>query len=664
MPINKIKAKLKNIKSRKIPYYLLLGILTIGASLIVGFLSFGGLYAIWPILPLAGLAMFLSVAYEGEIYSQNIKGALNKLFLKSNYLQKELANEFLVDIFPTSEDSSRPQFFKDYEAQLKFLHQFGDKKLDKESRARKKAADKKLKAMEKWFAEQLVHMTTPTEEEKTDYQLELHEWLRNNKSTELEAWQAKLNKREKIFSILKVFSIVSAFAMGLGTTYLLAGEFAAITFLASIPLAGLPAIIIPAAVIAGVAYGLLTYNAATDMVQNETIQKWWRNTKNSYHHDPLRKFLPQALIAVFLVSLAVVLTVCTAGTWWTIAKNARPIYEAMRRMPGFIMGVIVPVITGLSSLIFITQNTFETLEMLKGEPDTEKKSQKSYFQRVYNFFEKEIKQLKSRENNWQIANPFRIFLKLTFTPLRLLAFAGHLISIGLTSDRVPGVPEIISALLGIISEGFEDAHYFLPHNHSHVDGQDVRKLLAARFDSSHGHNHNADIPTRLLKALFWPVQWAAIKWDVHFSQRNGGPERDHERPELSEKEAVYKHTDKKRKHSRNPERETPISEAWEFEQNIAKIERFKQKQPSNPWVDSKLAKEKTEGLSQLQNDLRQISKQTKINPSTAMSKMSERIATERQKEIYNRHRLWNNGEKTATQALLDDKLETSSVMTA
>lgn len=67
---------------KKIPRYVALASLTIGASLILGFLSFGGMYALYPILPLAFAAFGLSVAYEGEVYLQNIKGAFKK-YLKA-----------------------------------------------------------------------------------------------------------------------------------------------------------------------------------------------------------------------------------------------------------------------------------------------------------------------------------------------------------------------------------------------------------------------------------------------------------------------------------------------------------------------------------------------------------------------------------------------------
>ncbi len=71
-----------------------------------------------------------------------------------------------------------------------------------------------------------------------------------------------------------------------------------------------------------------------------------------------------ASIALVLAGLAVGLTVCTAGTWWTIAKESRPLYSWMSKMPNFVMGIINPLITGSSAIFFNLQNTGESLEVV------------------------------------------------------------------------------------------------------------------------------------------------------------------------------------------------------------------------------------------------------------------------------------------------------------
>ena len=99
---------------RKTAQNITLYLLTIGASLILGLLSFGGMYALMPLLPLAIGSFALSIGYEGEVYLQNLKGALKKLFAP-NHLLLTHAYQFLQQHFPKNiNEKDVPQFFKDY----------------------------------------------------------------------------------------------------------------------------------------------------------------------------------------------------------------------------------------------------------------------------------------------------------------------------------------------------------------------------------------------------------------------------------------------------------------------------------------------------------------------------------------------------------------------
>ena len=77
--------------------YLILALST-GASLILGLLSFGGMYALWPALIPAAAGFALSVVYEFEIYSQNITRAFEKLF-NLDYFEKQLPKYYLKHYF-------------------------------------------------------------------------------------------------------------------------------------------------------------------------------------------------------------------------------------------------------------------------------------------------------------------------------------------------------------------------------------------------------------------------------------------------------------------------------------------------------------------------------------------------------------------------------------
>ncbi|WP_347251853.1 hypothetical protein [Legionella sp.] len=620
--------KLTKMKFKKIPYYLLLSLLTFGASLIIGFLSFTGMFTIVPLLSLAIGSFVLSVAYEGEIYLQNIKGALNKLFFKRDYLKNHLANEYLLKQFTNdppvintgSEDC--PPFFKDYEAQLKLLSKFGHKRLDKDSRKRKKQIEKTLRDMEKWFALQLFSTDKEGYEETnlTDYERKLRDWLKIHGQDEA---KELLQQRQKTFTAVKVFSTLAGIFMSLGTTYLLVEAFGALPFLAAIPFATLPAIIIPMAILAGAAYTFLIYNAVTDMINNDSLRKWYRNLRDDLKNGVNARTVFMAISAVVLLTLTVALTICTAGTWWTVAKNTRPLFAWMGKIPNLIASGIA-IITGSAQLIFNLQNTSESLALI----DNATKMKESIWSKIANAFSKGFKALLQNENWLQLINIPRLLLVVTFLPLRILLFIGHLVSMAVSSDRVPGIPEIISAILGFTSEFFEDLHYFLGDLfHSHEHSHDTRDLIKERFSEGHGHDHSADIPTRALKLLFTPVFAAAAGWDYLATRLiptthplTWEQAWNRQTGQTQEKSVTIKATAKQ-----------PSNE-WKVEHSMFRIDQYINKHLSQVTLDPHArAPEKIQELQKLRADIQDMEE-----PSE--EKIKQRIGQEVQKEIYNKHR--------------------------
>lgn len=642
------------IKPQKIPYYLFLLLLTVGASLILGFLSFGGMYALWPVLPLAFAGFALSVAYEGEIYLQNIKGALNKLF-KFNYLKNHFAKEYLLNHFPNTNEENCPQFFKDYKKQLELLGEFGHKELNQESKKRKRQIEKTLSDMEKWFALQLFSDKDNPSPNTSKYSRELLDWLALNDQDE---WIKRWEKRHFQFHIVKGFSVVAGLFMGLGSTYLIVEAFTIIPFFAAIPFTFWPIIILPMAIVAGAAYGMLTYNAVTDMINNNTVVKWYSKIRDDLSQGLTVRNVFIASTAVFLVGLAAALTICTAGTWWTIATNARPLFDWMKKMPSFIMGIINPIITGASAIVFNIQNTAESLDMV----DEATRSNKNVFQKIYEAISNGYQHLRETENWLQIVNPFRILLKLTITPLRILLFLGHLISVAVTSDRMPGVPQILSALVAIISEGFEDAHYFIGHTHEdeqdeehgHQDHHQFEKLLKERLDPDSDQDHNMDIPTWILKTIASPIYGLAALWDCSASKLNP-PQENHsknlpsgKKPQvLSLGEAWNKQWGVAKEfnvelstHAKRP------SQEWQVEHAVAQIDKFQRKHLRDIVIGRELADKKIIALNHLKEKIRHPEKGETLSDTLEQAK---------KQPDYNQHRLFNQkGEKTRTQLFIEE----------
>ncbi|MFZ4077557.1 MAG: hypothetical protein ACOYKA_06195, partial [Legionellaceae bacterium] len=428
--------------------YPLITTLTIGACLILGLLSFGGFYSIWPSIPLAATTLVLSIAYEGEIYFQNIKQALKKLFTPE-VIEENIAR---ADLLKKLQAGTPLPFSKNYINTLMLINFLDHRPPNALNLFHKEILKRRLNRFERNHQRQL---------------------------SQLKPYQAAIKSNRWSFKLIALFSGVCAFFMTLGTSYLLIETFGVIPLLSTLPLTVIPAIIAPMAVIAGLAYGLLTFNAITDMVHNNTFKKWYlKLSADIKTHGFNSKNCFLAVTGVLLSLLAMGLTLCTAGTWWSIIKNTPPLFRWMRRMPDFIMGVIHPFIISIASLSFILENTSNSLEMID-----ELASSKKTFKDVWIALKRSISDTYQQENIWQFINPARFLILLTITPLRILLFIGHLISIGLTADRVPGLHYIASALIGIISEGFEDLHYFIKPQKDH----DLKTLLEERLGSNGGH---------------------------------------------------------------------------------------------------------------------------------------------------------------------------------
>jgi hypothetical protein len=628
---------------KKIIYKTTHVLLTTGASVILGFLSFGGMLVISPSLLLAIGAFALSVGYEGEIYHQNIKGALRKLF-GQNYTQLRLAKAYLLEQLTTHPiDAHFPTFFKDYLAQCELVRQFENKTLDVASLHRKEKAEKTLYDMEQWLARQLFSPDENDTANNPEYQKNLQNWLRNHQKAN---WLLTYQTQKKQSHLLKAFSSLTAFFMGLGTVYLLCEAVVSIPLLSTFALASSPWLILPLASIAGIAYGLLTYNTMTDLLTNNRAKAAYNRIFKANSPWTLhRRFM--AVMAITLGLLAVFLTICTAGTWWTVAKEVPTLFEWMKKIPTFVMQIVHPIITGSSALAFNVQNTAESLEVI----ETLALPNKTSWQAIKQVFN----QVHQQEHWLQWLNPFRLMLKITVMPLRIALFLGHLIGIGVTADRLPGIPEIVSAVIGIISEGFEDLHYFVGHGHDehahqgcchhehHAHENHLQRFVRGHLTPGHGHNHDLDLPTKALKFLFYPIYALSAVWDACASRASQKP--------LSLSNAWNKQIGEslpQKEQSVSPSANAPVSLDWKVEQTVDAIEHHKKVQLHGAMFGRQIAAAKFSGLDLLQRTIRQ----TPNNEALLTS-----VQNEAQASLYSNHRLFSSSGRTATENFLQQLSE-------
>lgn len=639
-------------KPKKIPKQLLLILLTAGASIILGFLSFSGMYTLLPILPIAIASFVLSVAYEGEIYLQNIKGAFQKLF-KYNYLERSLAKEYLFEHFPENTQAEDcPEFFREYEAQLKLLNTFTHKELNEKSKQEKKHIEKTLSAMEKWFALQLFPVEHQAADSVSEYTQQVRAWLAKNQQSE---WQKKLKTRHFRFRLMQGFSALAGLFMGFGTTYLIVEAFSIIPFFATISFALWPVFIIPMAIIAGTAYAFLTFNAVSDLINNNTLGKWLKSLRADFTDKKYTRFALMTAATLVLGTLALALTVFTAGTWWTIASNAQPLFEWMTKIPTFVMGVINPLIIGISAVFFTVQNAVEGLNLL----DEESRQKDNFLVRLYKRISKAIRHAWETENSLQFFNPFRMLLKLFVIPLRVIFFIGHLVGISVTADRAPGIPQEASIVDAFVSELLEDWHYFFGHDegdhdhgascHDHDHQTTTKQLLAERLGLSRGHNHNTDLPTLLIKTAALPLYALSAGYDYLCSQLNTQTE-DQEGPKaLSLRQAWNKHRGIKPAQEVILPADTPApSLQWKQEDFVLSIEK-QQKKLSSSVVGKELAEAKVKEFNAFKQEVR---------ASQTIEDLGKALDKALQSTLYNENRLFKG--KTSSRVCVEKLAEKNS----
>lgn len=351
------------MKIKKILEKIALLLLTVGATLIVGLLSFSGMYALCPSLLFSVESFALAVAFEGEVYYQNIKAALQKIF-KFEDVSRPLANQYLRQHFPST--FPRPQFFRDLEEKIQRHHTFKHRLCSSAEEIEKQNLKKEIDDMLEWFSTELF---ATNEVQPSAYQKELRDWLKRNHQEEyvskLAEIKEKQTKQSIKFKVAASLALLASIFMSFGSSYLLLEAFAVIPFTAALPVILLTAIITPLSLIAGVAYGLMTYNALTDMISKGTIEHFYQKFSQYLN----KKWQPSsALMAVtelLLLSLIVGLTLCTAGTWRTIVQQTPPLFAWISKIPQWVMSTLKPIILSVTTLIFNVQNTAETLEELE-----------------------------------------------------------------------------------------------------------------------------------------------------------------------------------------------------------------------------------------------------------------------------------------------------------
>lgn len=360
----------------------------------------------------------------------------------------------------------------------------------------------------------------------------LIEWIAPDKAD----WEKRLTKHTINSRMAFVIAAFSGLIMGIGTTYLIMEAVAVIPWLMILPLSLFPPVIGPLAVIAGAAYGLLIYNSLTDILLDNPAKKFIDRIRAISSQEMTFKRVLILSLSLVLFLVTIFLTMCTAGTWLTVFHKTKPLFTWISVIPNVLLNIIIPILIGISVLPFSFQSVSNTLEGLEANPSLDRainalnlrnwraptgrlphtwaEASEWLSERMWQHWVPDFLGITAaefaRETDMQKKNPYRIMYRLFFEPLRNFIFIGHLVSAGATSDQIEG-QVWLSFWLNFWFECVEDWDWIM--GRPHVDDIDTVDLLKERAQKTDDHNHDKNLPMRLLKFVFEPILQRAAQWD-------------------------------------------------------------------------------------------------------------------------------------------------------
>jgi hypothetical protein len=476
------------LKKTKALRYVIATFLTMGTVLSVGFLSFSGLWIIYPYVIPAILAFFLSGVIEGKVFGTAIFKGLARLKLLTANAPKHLLiielNKLISYKEKKNENWAEEQggFLKNYWQQRKKY-----KSLKKDTRADKNALKNAKKELDE-LKDSFYRQVSQSKDEANDNSgLSINTGLKNISKVLLKSAQHSV----WVLRFFWIVSILMGIVAGFVTAFAV-NEAITMGLALSLSATALSAIIWPVAFFAAIGATFLLYYIITDIVKNDTVEKafskvceLFKRKVDENKKEPLAgyviRLIALSLVAVGITAVTVFATAASAGTCWIMVRQG--INLLIPKLPAFIAycasAILIP-IGFTTDLIYGFSTTLLTIDNCKGMFVTFFGFIKHPMKKSRDFIKEKLKGVE--DESWgQFFNPFRIMAKLIISPLQAFVFIGHLISIGLTADRFLSFPPPLVAGVCAVSEGLQDLSFFTTeeddHNHEGDDGHDHGNLL-------------------------------------------------------------------------------------------------------------------------------------------------------------------------------------------
>lgn len=507
-------------------------LLAFGYAIGVGFLSFAGMMALTPLVPLAIVAFVFAAVVVVQVYQGNIKHAISRLIDDDFYLQ-ELVNDWLEEYLDrhlanrdTVDANQHPELAKYHRQKLRMAELLNIHHPDDEQQAEIKALQEQMRVFERQCFE---YFTT---DPKPDNKAEL-ECIFSQDAQETIEYHNSV--RKWVITPLSVLLGVGA-GVSLGFTTA-ASTAAAVTSVAgifgvTIGATAAAATGIGVAAFAAIAYAFAIRYTVAKILGDTKVQSLKQRTIDRLLDErvPLWQRVLLGVLAVVAISLAVALTILTAGGWWVMAQQGAKLFENFGTVAAkaiaaasVLLAKITTICYAIGSFCFYALNSLGTLIKARF-------GLKNPFPELWESIKHKIE-----EDGWLAAfNLPRLLMLGISGTFKALVFIVHVVSEALVSVKEGGHSAIATTVIASAVDSLTDANalFSAPEKTGSDEDDDNHKpSFREQMDGPEPHEHGAlDAFVQYTLAFIFFVStlhlWAAA-WDYLATNCFGADEQPH-----------------------------------------------------------------------------------------------------------------------------------------
>lgn len=491
--------------------YALTAIFSLGAIALLGILSYTGMLYLTGNVIASLVSAGLAVIIEGEIFKRNILSGVSKFLEFGQFIERDSYCNKLKELsekyFDNTQNSS---LLKDYYELRKYKKKLEHaERLSDEQQKELDRCESHIGEIEEFFIRYMNNQLDNSNpiEKKLEANLDHH--LKNDKSIIHSGLQSNI-WRERFWLWLSI-----PFTVGGGIMAMLVAFAQLPEALIALNLTVTPVLttflIWPLSILAGIGLMLITYNTFVEVIHNKKWIKHWENFKKTLKNSTSPAIAFHVITMFLITGLAIFATIATASTWWVAAQTGIALLPFLSTLTIRTQTIIISVgatLFALGQVVFEYVNSLESHATLTHRqlPKGLTKGQQDYINKLSvfrQFFTVPALQAMNDYDVWvkkpwsERFNIFTWIITLIEIPFRLVIFIGHLISIGVTGDRLGNIHPAITSTVGALQEAMTDLHYVWSGKCNH---------------------HHYDFAGLFLNICLSPLKFAAASWNWFFGK--------------------------------------------------------------------------------------------------------------------------------------------------